>query len=219
MSRRGNSTEQSSIGGCFFKGNMGKKKRAKHWVSNDIESGILLVDAYNVIHADAALKEALTISLELARDRLRGMCRYFRQKHRGLRVCLVFDGDSSVGYIPEKSREQVLSERDGISEIFTQTCIEADSRILQEVKRLSAKKQLIVVTADVDVIQECRVAGAEIMTPEKFIVECRATLKPKRKNRPTNPNSSAKKFVNPKQREDLIKEFEEFFGKEIDKPL
>lgn len=203
---------------------MGKRKNRKgSTVSPDTQSGVLLIDAYNVIYADKSLTEALNTSLELARNRLRDLCRYYLQRHAGVKVILVFDGDSSVGPVPEVSRERMLSSRMGIAEIFTPTGLKADHRIISEVRDRAATVQLTVVTADIDVVQECRVAGAYVIAPAVFIQQGRPrNPKPASKHRSKQRNSSqsvSEKRLNQTQKNQLLSEFESIFGDEMDQPL
>ena len=212
---------------------MARKKRRNQTNPLHQAMGLLLVDAYNVIHADSVLKTAFDEKPELARNQLRSMCRYFRSKNqrgnRGqLQVCLVFDGDSTVGHITEKSREKVLSERDGVREVFTATGVKADNWILEKVRSREAAEGSWVVSSDLEVIQETRVAGAYALSPAEFVKQSRPAAprpnvrKTGSKTKRTGSNGTGPKrdkLLNQKQREEIISEFEEMFGDDLDQPM
>ncbi|MBN1297945.1 NYN domain-containing protein [bacterium] len=133
----------------------------------------ILVDAYNVIHADRMLKSTLDRCAEQARDALRVLCRHYTSRYLGHHVRLVFDGDSTVGPIPEISRHQRLGEREGIRDAFTVTGETADRRIVSEAAQLLASGAVRVVTRDQEVIDQCRIHAVSIIAPEHFLAACR----------------------------------------------
>lgn len=183
---------------------------------------VVFVDAYNLIYADPMLKEALLTKPEIARDHLRTLCRAYVAKHSDHTVCLVFDGDSSVGRIAALSRAQSVSRRDGIREIFTESDASADRRILVEVRKLAGKTAPIVVTNDAEVIWNCRELGAEILRPEVFIDISRPDKKvSRRRSRSTaaTASDSRDKLLNPQEKDDIISEMEALYGDEMDRSL
>jgi len=183
---------------------------------------VVFVDAYNLIHADPMLTDALATKPEIARDHLRTLCRGYIRNHPEHMVCLVFDGDSSVGKVPHVSRSQAVSQRDGIREIFTGSDESADRRILLESRNLSGRMPCIVVSNDTEVIDTCRMNGAEILSPASFLDQSHHTRK-RRAHRLRQPGAgssvSPDKQINPRQAEDIESEMEALFGDAMDEPL
>jgi len=198
-------------------------KRKRQSRKNKGESTIILIDAYNLIHADPALKTSLETRPEIARDHVRTLCRHYARRHPTHTVFLVFDGDSSVGCVPDKSRSQILNSRAGIREVFTASGESADRRILLEVRRRAGTMRVRVVTHDRAVLDASQMAGADVLTPDAFTRESRPP-EPRKSRRPRpsrrdTADSGRDKGLNDTEKDRIFSEFEDVFGDEMDRPL
>lgn len=122
----------------------------------------VIVDGYNVLHADADLKKRLGRDLQGARNALvRRVLRYLERKR--LRITLVFDGRGGVTGVdtPLPGKLQVLFSRAG------QT---ADELILETLRGSPNPRAFTVVTSDMTHIgREARSLGAEVLPSTGFL--------------------------------------------------
>jgi len=122
----------------------------------------ILVDGYNVIHADTSLKLMLGRSVEEARQALTERVRVYVEQ-RSILVTLVFDGVGSIvdGESVVPGRLQVLYSAGGES---------ADEVIVRTVEEHPNPREFIVVTSDMnDIGRATRALGANLMTSEDFL--------------------------------------------------
>lgn len=122
----------------------------------------VIVDGYNVIHRDSAFRLVLEKNLESGRDALIRYCRGWKAGRGDIgRMCVVFDGDSSVG--------GARGFADGaVDSIFTKTKEDADDRILELVRESGAPGDITVVSDDQYVAGSARQLGARTMSATEF---------------------------------------------------
>jgi predicted RNA-binding protein with PIN domain len=122
----------------------------------------IIIDGYNVIHADDDLVRASHRSMREARDLLMGWLREFVSS-RALNLTLVFDGaggmTDSETVVP--GRFQVLYSAGGVT---------ADTVIVTTLRAQSNARQYIVVTSDMaDIGRAVRSEGARVMSSPEFL--------------------------------------------------
>ena len=124
----------------------------------------VIIDGYNVIHCLPGLKERIKLGLEAARKAL---------------VSLVLSWQGSVNFkgnitIVFDSREEGLlaseSSIGGIKCIFTRNKQDADTRIISLVRNNRSTGQIIVVSDDNYVYNNCKAHGA-VVKPSVFLLE------------------------------------------------
>ena len=122
----------------------------------------IIVDGYNVIHCDPALRQAAKQGMEKARAGLiERVSRYVGEKH--VRVTIVFDGAGVITDVesPVPGRLQILFSASG------QT---ADELIVTTLHAHANPREWIVVTSDVaDIGRSVAAAGAQVMSSPSFL--------------------------------------------------
>lgn len=137
----------------------------------------IIIDGYNVVYTDDALRKMACKNLEGARERLIAMLRSYIE-NRSMRVTLVFDGrggltDSEV-VVPGKL--QVL---------FSSVGQTADEVIVRTVLDSGNPRQFLVVTSDhADIGSRLRPAGCQVVGSKRFLD--RMVNPGGRKRRPSN---------------------------------
>lgn len=126
----------------------------------------IIVDGYNVIHADPELKRTVGHDLEKARRSLvRMLKRYLESK--SVRVTLVFDGHGGITDVDVEipGRLQVLYSPAGQS---------ADDLILDIVGDSANPREYVVVTSDMaDIGRSARSMGAVVLPSPQFLARIR----------------------------------------------
>lgn len=123
---------------------------------------IIIIDGYNVIHKDAALKKQLDISLAHARKGLVEFClRWLSVRGDVSEFWIIFDGDSSVMQWPGVSSR-------GVRVVFTRTKEDADDRILSLLRDAGDNAEYVVISSDNYVSGNARQLGARIMPVSDF---------------------------------------------------
>lgn len=126
----------------------------------------MIIDGYNVIHADGQLKGVAKRDLQEARRQLVGrLMRYLEQKN--LQITLVFDGHGGMTDVDIEipGRLQVLFSSAGQS---------ADEVILEILETSSNPRQYIVVTSDMaDIGRSARAMGVDIIASKSFLSRIR----------------------------------------------
>jgi uncharacterized protein len=121
----------------------------------------ILIDGYNLLYKDGALKNLAERSLESARDQLIGMIAAWRSGETEVQI--VFDGRNSDG------ARRAASHR-GIEVLFSRYPQTADEVILGIVDKERRRSSLTVVTSDEkDIGRVARAEGARWISSEKFI--------------------------------------------------
>jgi len=123
---------------------------------------IAIIDGYNVIYRDNALKKQLDISLAHARKGLVEFCvRWLSTRGDFSEFWIVFDGDSSV--MPSSN-----ASSGGVRVLFTRTREDADDRILSFLRDAGNDKEYFVISSDNYVSGNAKRMGAKIMPVSDF---------------------------------------------------
>ena len=163
---------------------------------------IMIVDGYNVIHRVPALKRHLARGLAPARDALVRYCGGWMTKRKDIgAIYAVFDGDSSVLGVSHGTAR-------GVSAIFTRTGEEADSRILDIIKRGRPGVEYIVVSDDGYVSLTSRRFGASAMTVSEFY----RRPAPGRAWKEQEADEGEKESLSPGEERDIFEELKREWG-------
>lgn len=149
----------------------------------------IIVDGYNVMHADPALRLQLEKDIEAARGALISRLDHYVQQKQ-VKMTVVFDGRGgladSAAIIP--GRLQV---------VYTPTGQSADQFIVETVAGHPSARSYIVVTSDmVDIGRRLRGLGAQVMTSPAFLDRLR-------RRPPGDAPESGNDAVEPLPEEDL----------------
>lgn len=117
---------------------------------------VLILDAYNVIHAGRSLGGAL------ADLRVHSLCQWLVTQPALGKVTLVLDGRP-------KPHEPSPNEFPALNLVYSGAGVSADSLIGQIVERARRRKALTVVTNDRAVIRDVRSLGARVLSCEAFL--------------------------------------------------
>ena len=121
----------------------------------------ILVDGYNLIHKDPALKELVRHSLEQAREAL--LDRLAAYRTGDMIIVVVFDGQA--GRAGAGSRR-----RSGVEARFSRAPRSADQAILEIIAAEPRRSSLLVVTSDAkDIGRAARAEGARWISSEAFL--------------------------------------------------
>jgi predicted RNA-binding protein with PIN domain len=123
----------------------------------------IILDGYNVIHKIPQLKHNLENSLENARTSLANFVMTWTKTHthKGS-IAIVFDGRDGI----INSSQSIC----GIKCIFTKTKQEADDRIISMVRNHPNSKEIIVISDDNYVTNNCKAHGAQVR-PADFLTQ------------------------------------------------
>lgn len=122
----------------------------------------LIIDGYNVIHADPELKAAFSASIESARARLVEWIRAYLE-HKRVQVTLVFDGRGGItdAEVLVPGRFQVL---------YSASCQTADDFIVDTLFTHPNPREFIVVTSDrADIGSRVSSVGAAVLSSAEFL--------------------------------------------------
>jgi predicted RNA-binding protein with PIN domain len=122
----------------------------------------IIVDGYNVIHADASLKRAVAGGMEVAREALLARLREYLAS-KAVQITVVFDGAGGLvdAEAPVPGRLQVLYTAAGQS---------ADELIVETLQLHANPRQFIVVTSDMsDIGRAAGAVGATVMSSPEFL--------------------------------------------------
>ena len=121
----------------------------------------IILDGYNVIHKIPYLAGFLQKDLASAREALVRLMTEWRRS-RGAEVVIVFDRKKdALTNIPVHSSQKVS----GISCIFTAPGIEADDKIISLLKNEKDPAHVTVVSADNQIINNCKAMGVKVVPP------------------------------------------------------
>lgn len=137
----------------------------------------IFVDGYNVIGTDPVLDHLKAQGLEIARETLRRDCNHYVSRHPSHILFIVFDGDSSIIALPEKTTGQFLNERRAVREVFTETGQSADQWILQMASDFLPDNGVVIVSDDTELVTEGAIKGLSRIPCEVFLKECRRSVK------------------------------------------
>ncbi|MGB3975940.1 MAG: NYN domain-containing protein [bacterium] len=183
----------------------------------------IFIDAYNFIFQDPVLSKQPV--LEQARDMLRMLCSQYHESYPGHIIYLVFDGDSSVGLIPEKSKNQILNEKHGIREVYTQSGETADDWIVNLTAHIFPPDNLFVVTGDIELSNAVVAHGVKAIPPEKFFKKTHKSRKSRQKSQGLDHSSSPgsqsveQVSISPNKARKIKDELRELFADQLDEPV
>jgi predicted RNA-binding protein with PIN domain len=130
----------------------------------------ILIDGYNLIYRDAALKQLADRNLEEARERLLESLSAYRT--RDMEMVVVFDGAGAAS-------THASSGRAGIQVRFSASTRTADQLILELLGRETRRASLTVVTSDKkDIGNMARAEGVRWISSEVFLRRLRRPGKP-----------------------------------------
>lgn len=129
----------------------------------------VIVDGYNVIHADEWLKRMAARGLEEAREALVAWLRDYLSE-RSVCVTVVFDGAGRLTDVD-------VAVPGRLQMLFTAGGQTADEMILRILEESANPREYIVVTSDMtDIGRNARAMGASVVRSEEFL----ARIRPKR---------------------------------------
>ena len=116
----------------------------------------LILDGYNVIYKIPQLRQHLEKSLENARIALASFVLTWGRthNHKG-KITIVFDGRDSIC-------SNAGNNLCGVNCVYTKTKQEADDRIISMVRNSPHSKEIIVISDDNYVTNNCKVHGAQV---------------------------------------------------------
>lgn len=168
----------------------------------DLQGKRLLIDGYNVIRRTPRWNELFHRDMATARNALVGHCAGLKARHRGIDgIVIFFEGDSSVS--PLRSHRP-----HGIRVVFTPSGVEADDRIIREVRN-GTPADTVVVSDDREVAGRCRALGATILPAARL---AQGTLTSPRKPGRRPGSGSGKADLTPDQKREINDELREMFG-------
>jgi len=129
---------------------------------------IVVIDGYNVINRDPAMRSVLEKSLEQARMRLARLCGVWMSTRKDVwKFKIVFDGSGDV-------QGSAASGISGVDLVFHSKDKKADSRVIAMSSEATSHYHYTVVSDDNEVIRACRRNRAAIMTADDFLAGCRS---------------------------------------------
>lgn len=155
----------------------------------------IIVDGYNVIRCDPRLQSLERVSLEHARDVLvRTLASSPRLAND--RILVIFDGANGV-------RSHIHSHRVGrVDTVFSAREQSADDVIVKQAQALVNSSQVVVVTNDVEVRENCRACGCDVTGSENLLQQLPGAMRAKRAEideRDVSPTLSTVKRGNPRR--------------------
>lgn len=142
-------------------GNERKKNRESVYEPKKTKKEYLLVDGYNVLHANEDLKDLLSVNLEAARNVLMDiLCNY--QGYRRQQVILVFDAYKIKGNPGE------ILHYHNIDVVYTKEAETADRYIERTAHEIGQRYDVTVVTSDGLEQVIIRGAGCKLMSSREF---------------------------------------------------
>jgi ribosomal protection tetracycline resistance protein len=122
----------------------------------------IIIDGYNVVHADEKLKQLAGVDLNRAREvLLKRLKNYLRD--RSLHLTVVFDGRGGL-----TDTEAVLPEK--LQVLFSASGHSADELIIQILKDSMNPREFIVVSSDLaDIGRTASGLGAQVVASSEFL--------------------------------------------------
>ncbi len=121
----------------------------------------LIIDGYNVLHALDPYKILLEKSLESARDQLIHDAMVYKAS-KEVDILLIFDGAPDV-LVPRQ--EMNIG---GVHVLFSRAPMNADSLIIEKIKKDKRKSGIIIVTHDHSIKSYAKSAGCHCLSPQEF---------------------------------------------------
>jgi len=146
---------------------------------------ILIIDAYNVIHAVPVFESKLDRSLHASREYLTSVCRTYQAERGDVeKIILVFDGSTEVAW----ARNQRVA---GIEAVYTETGEDADDRIIEILRVRRPNEPVVVVSNDNYVCNNSRALGAKVISSADFYASVTRKNKPLEKRRHSQSTGKA----------------------------
>jgi predicted RNA-binding protein with PIN domain len=131
----------------------------------------ILIDGYNVIHADAELRAIVSLDIEKARSKLIGLLESYLQQKR-LQVTLVFDGKGNM-------LDTISVVPGHLQVVFSMTGQSADQLIIYMLREAVNPEAFIVASSDNEGIGlEARKLGAQVLKSEDLLSRIRKVHHP-----------------------------------------
>ncbi|MCM8776134.1 MAG: NYN domain-containing protein [Candidatus Omnitrophica bacterium] len=147
---------------------------------------VILIDAYNVIHAIRCLEETLDKGLRASREHLIRLCQAYQAQRGDVeKIILVFDGSTEVCPSSEPAKIR------GVEVVYTETGEDADERIVEMLQSRRFKIPVVVVSNDHYVSNHSRALGARVISAAEFY----AAFMRKRRSRDGSPYAESSKKV------------------------
>ncbi len=122
----------------------------------------IIIDGYNVIHADGELKRCAQKDLNRSRVELIKRLKTYLQ-NKAVRMTLVFDGRGGLTDV-----EMILPAK--LQVMYSPVGQTADELIITSLRSASNPREYIVITSDAaDIGKEARSLGAEVVSSEDFL--------------------------------------------------
>jgi len=140
----------------------------------------IIIDGYNVIHADERLKRTAARNLQQAREHLIAMLERYLSD-RKLQVTVVFDGRGRLA-----DMESVIPGR--LQVVYSSSPGTADELIVSTLEESDNPRAFIVVTSDrTDIGRTARAMGAEVIASEEFLERLRGGPRAPKVGKPEKP--------------------------------
>ena len=121
----------------------------------------IVIDGYNVLHEIEAYKCKLEVELKAARQQLIHDLKVYSASKK-VDIVVVFDGSSEI-HSPYQHMTQ-----GNVKIIFSRAPQKADPVIIKIIKKDKQKHRLTVVTNDKEIKQYAKLAGCQLLTPQKL---------------------------------------------------
>jgi len=157
----------------------------------------IILDGYNVIHKVPKLSAKLEESLEEARKALALFVSGWKRKYVGAEACIVFDGRGSAAI--DRSCIRLC----GIECFFTVKKESADDRIIAIVRDSGNPRDILVISDDNNIRNNCRSLGAK--------VEYTSFLQPtKKRTSREEPSTGQDKIMYAYKKDEITDYYEEY---------
>ncbi len=133
-----------------------------------VKKHIVVIDGYNVINRDPAMRSVFNKNMEQSRMWLARLCGVWMSARKDVwKFKIVFDGAGDV-------HGGASSGISGVELVFYGKEKKADSRVIAISSEATSHYHYTVVSDDNEVIRACRRNGAAIMTTDGFLASCRS---------------------------------------------
>lgn len=129
-----------------------------------------LIDGYNLIQAIPSIARFVSTDLKRARELLLMKLSTYAFRNQ-VKITVVFDGQA--GEFPAENN------RSGLTIIFTRGQ-KADQKIKELARKISRKKDWLVITSDFDIIFQVEGSGIKSVSAREFAAELEASLNPRK---------------------------------------
>ncbi len=163
----------------------------------------LMIDGYNLIHAIPSIASFVPSDLQRARELLLlKLSAYATRKQ--VKIIVVFDGKADD--FPAQNPQP------GLTVIFTRG-EKADQKIKELARKISQKKDWLVITSDFDIRYQVESSGLKSRSAKEFATELEACTRPKKAPKKSAPDQPEEKKMT---RQDLDWAYEVFLKNKKD---